>query len=572
MQRNNYKKIAILLTVMVSVLFIPNTANAAGTVADTITYSTDAGEGVDFKKGDFNEVCDDLTDEDLDYVKFTDLPTSSKGSLYYVYDDDKEKVDEGDKYYYGKSPSISDLTFVPDDEFSGTITIDYDGWNEDKEKFTGTVKIKVEDDGGDGDIKYSVDADDTVTFKKSDFNDYCKSENKTTLDYLYFEQPSSSKGTLYYDYDDDKDKLEEDDEYYYGKSPSISDITFVPKKGYSGNCEIGFKGYDIDEDTIVGTVLIKVANEDLDEAKDIEYSATAGSYVTFDDDDFDSVCKKLTDESLDYVKFTLPDSSKGSLYYGYSSTGGNTKVSSSTKYYCDEKPYLRSVSFVPSGDSAKTVTIKYTGYDSEGTSFSGKIEIDVRAKTVSPNAASQYFKDVSGNYAWAVQYVDGLYSTGVLTGTNNPNGTKSFNPSNNITRGDFMLILSRAFNLTSGSGSAGFSDVPTGSYYYQAITAAKALGIAKGTGNKFYPAATITREDAMVLVLRAMSVSGTGYVAGDTSTLSSFYDKNMISDYAQDAIATLIKSGIITGSNNQIHPKNNITRAEAAAVIYRIKF
>ncbi len=276
------------------------------------------------------------------------------------------------------------------------------------------------------------------------------------------------------------------------------------------------------------------------------------------------------DKSLDYVKFTLPSSSKGSLYYGYNSSG-KSKVSASTNYF-DTKPYLKSVSFVPSGDSAKTVTIEYTGYDDDGNSFDGDIEINVKAKTVSPNTASQYFRDVNGNYAWAVQYVDSLYSTGVLTGTDNGNGTKNFNPSNNMTRGDFMLILSRTFNLTSSSNVSGFSDVPTGSYYYQAITAAKSLGIAKGTDNQFYPTATITREDAFVLILRAMSVSGMGYVAGDTSTLSTFNDNQMISSYAKDAIATLIKSGIITGNNNQILPKNNITRAEAAAVIYRIKF
>lgn len=567
----------VLLAVMITVLFIPTTAVTvyAASVADTITYTTDEGEEVDFKGSKFNDVCEDLTDEELDYIEFTSLPSSSKGTLYYDYDDDKEEIEEDEEYYYSGSPSISDITFVPDDDYSGTFTISYSGRDEDGNKFTGSVKITVDDNGSDsdGDIEYSVDADDTVTFNKSHFNSYCKSENDgATLDYLYFEQPSSSKGTLYYDYDDDKEKLDEDDEYYYGKSPYISDITFVPDDDFAGDCEIGFKGYDVDADTIVGTVLISVANDDLDEADDIAYSVTAGSSVTFDDDDFNEVCEDLTDEELDYVKFTLPTSTKGTLYYGYNSSGSNTKISASTKYYYDEKPYVRSVSFVPSGDSSGTVTIKYTGFNSEGSAFSGEINVAVKAKTVSPNTASQYFSDVNSNYSWAVLYVDGLYSTGVLTGTNNSNGTKSFNPSNNITRGDFMLILSRALNLTSSSSTKGFSDVPSGSYYYEAITAAKALGIAKGTDNKFHPTATITREDALVLALRAMSVSGTGYVAGDTSTLSAFYDKNMISDYAKDAIATLIKTGIITGSNNQIHPKDNITRAEAAAVIYRIKF
>lgn len=576
MQKHINKSIAVLLAVMITVLLIPTTTTyAADDVAVTITYTTDAGEEVDFEEDDFNEVCEDLTDYDLDYVKFT-LPTSSKGILYYDYDgSDEERVTSTVRYKYDDDPSISDVTFVPDDDYSGTVIVSYRGWDEDDNEFTGSVKIIVNDDDVDGDIEYSVDADDTIDFEEDDFNDYCQDENDADLNYLYFEQPSSSKGILYYDYDgDDEEKVDEDEEYYYDDDPSISDITFVPNDDFSGNCEIGFKGYDVDDDTIIGTVLIKVINDDdLEIADDLEYSATVGSHVTFDDDDFNDVCEDLMDEELDYVKFTLPNSTKGTLYYNYTSTGSYTsKVTASTKYYYDKSPYLRSVSFVPYGDSTGTVTIKYTGYDDGGNAFTGEINVSVKAKTIAANTTSKYFSDVNTNYSWAVQYVDSLYSTGVLMGTVNPNGTRSFNPSSNITRGDFMLILYRALNLSSSSSTSGFSDVPSGSYYYQAITVAKALGIAKGTDNKFNPTATITREDAMVLALRAMSVSGTGYVTGDTSTLSSFYDKNSISDYAQVAIASLIKSGIITGSDNLIHPKDKITRAETAAVIYRIKF
>jgi hypothetical protein len=234
MQKNHTKSIAILLAVMITFLFIPNTVYAASKVASTISYTTDADEEVDFKESDFNKVCKNLTDEKLDYVKFT-LPDSSKGSLYYDYDHDKDKVSKSDKYKYDDDPSISDVTFEPDDDFSGTVTISYTGCDVDDKDFTGSVKIKVDSDGGDGDVEYSVKADDTVTFKKADFNDYCKDENNSTLDYLYFEQPSSSKGTLYLDYKEDKEKLDEDDKYYYSKSPSISDITFVPKSSYSGD-------------------------------------------------------------------------------------------------------------------------------------------------------------------------------------------------------------------------------------------------------------------------------------------------------------------------------------------------
>ena len=135
-----------------------------------------------------------------------------------------------------------------------------------------------------------------------------------------------------------------------------------------------------------------------------------------------------------------------------------------------------------------------------------------------------------------------------------------------------MLLLTRALNLNTTAATSNFSDVATGSYYYDAIAAAKALGIAQGTNNKFYPNATITREDAMVLALRAMSVSGTSVVPGTSTDLTSYTDNGSVSSYASEAIATLIKTGVITGSDGKIYLKNNITRVEAAAVIYRIKY
>jgi 20S proteasome alpha/beta subunit len=135
-----------------------------------------------------------------------------------------------------------------------------------------------------------------------------------------------------------------------------------------------------------------------------------------------------------------------------------------------------------------------------------------------------------------------------------------------------MLYLSKALNLYSSSVSGNFSDVPAGSYYYDAIATAKALDIAQGSNNKFYPNSTITREDAMVLALRAMSKSGYAIAPGNVTDLSTFKDNGTVSDYAKEAVAALIRSGIINGSDGNINPKSTITRAEAAAMIYRIKY
>jgi len=50
-------------------------------------------------------------------------------------------------------------------------------------------------------------------------------------------------------------------------------------------------------------------------------------------------------------------------------------------------------------------------------------------------------------------------------------------------------------------------------------------------------------------------------------------EKHAIESPVLEAIAALIKAGIITGSDdNKIHPMESITKAEAAAIIYRIKY
>jgi hypothetical protein len=50
-----------------------------------------------------------------------------------------------------------------------------------------------------------------------------------------------------------------------------------------------------------------------------------------------------------------------------------------------------------------------------------------------------------------------------------------------------------------------------------------------------------------------------------------FADYSDISDYSRSAVAALVKVGIITGSDdNKLYPKGNLTRAQTAAIIYRL--
>lgn len=53
-------------------------------------------------------------------------------------------------------------------------------------------------------------------------------------------------------------------------------------------------------------------------------------------------------------------------------------------------------------------------------------------------------------------------------------------------------------------------------------------------------------------------------------TLSQFSDADKIADYAVEAAQALVSAGVINGSNGKLNPRSSISRAEMAAVLYRV--
>ncbi|MDR2671076.1 MAG: S-layer homology domain-containing protein [Oscillospiraceae bacterium] len=177
---------------------------------------------------------------------------------------------------------------------------------------------------------------------------------------------------------------------------------------------------------------------------------------------------------------------------------------------------------------------------------------------------SKYFDDVDEHWPWAVSEIDALYEAGVVKGT----APRVFTPAANITRGDFTLMLVRAYALTADVGD-NFADVPEDSYYYEAIAVAKALDIARGHGQNFRPRDLITRQDMMVLMDRVLRTVGEPLPEGAASDLAGFADQARISEYARPSAAALVKSGIIKGTGSGLSPLSNTTRAEAAVTLHR---
>lgn len=186
------------------------------------------------------------------------------------------------------------------------------------------------------------------------------------------------------------------------------------------------------------------------------------------------------------------------------------------------------------------------------------------ADSETDSRVEETFEDL-GNYDWAKDSIYTLKQKGIISGISE----KEYAPANNIKRGDFILILTRMLSIND-TFSENFEDVPQDSYYYNAIGSARAAGIASGDGKNFMPANTITRQDLITLAYRAFLAKGYIEKTEDMTSLDEFADKDNISEYAKTAMASMVKAGIIKGSNGNVNPLGNATRAEVAVMCARL--
>ena len=190
------------------------------------------------------------------------------------------------------------------------------------------------------------------------------------------------------------------------------------------------------------------------------------------------------------------------------------------------------------------------------------VAVKAVAAVVSGAEAAPEFKDMAG-YAWATEAVNALRAQGIVNGQS----AAAFGPAASIKRGDFILMLVRAYDLKADAKD-NFADVAEGSYWYDAIAAAKALEIAKGDGTSFKPESSITRQEAMTLLCRALKAAGKD-LSAYSAELKDYADGDTVADWAADSVKTLVGAGVINGRDGAIQPAGGLTRAEMAVALYR---
>jgi hypothetical protein len=176
------------------------------------------------------------------------------------------------------------------------------------------------------------------------------------------------------------------------------------------------------------------------------------------------------------------------------------------------------------------------------------------------------FSDVSDS-AWYGDAVTFLAARGVTSGTTET----TFSPDATLTRGQFITLLMRAYDIDpDDNGANNFSDAGN-TYYTGYLAAAKERGISNGVGdNKFAPEQAITRQEMFTLHYNALKTIDQLPDSDSSKALSDFTDSANISSYAQEGMAYLVKAGIVGGSNGQLSPTATTTRAQMAQVLYNL--
>lgn len=179
------------------------------------------------------------------------------------------------------------------------------------------------------------------------------------------------------------------------------------------------------------------------------------------------------------------------------------------------------------------------------------------------------FTDISNH--WAVDAIVDMNSKGIINGV----GNGLFEPSRNITRAEFASIIVRALGLSKGTTGNLFSDIYPSDWYSDNIITAYENNLITGYNDgTFQPQLSITREQAIAIIVRSMKIKGLDTnltPAEEANILSAFSDRSQISDWAESSVAPCVKFGIVTGrSGKVIAPQDNITRAETAVIIQRL--
>ena len=171
------------------------------------------------------------------------------------------------------------------------------------------------------------------------------------------------------------------------------------------------------------------------------------------------------------------------------------------------------------------------------------------------------FSDIEGH--WAKDFIVELASKGVINGL--PNGT--FQPDKKMTRAEYAALLSTAFDPRPQRPAVKFQDVPSGHWGKAAIDKAYTGGFLSGfSETSFGPNLNVQRLQVLLSLVNGLDLSG-----GSADLLNRYDDRDQVPTWAQPAVATATQKQFVVNYPDvkRLHPEQDATRAEVAAMVYQ---
>ena len=174
------------------------------------------------------------------------------------------------------------------------------------------------------------------------------------------------------------------------------------------------------------------------------------------------------------------------------------------------------------------------------------------------------FSDVKSG-KWYYSDIQKVCDAGLMNGVSDT----EFDPNGTLTRGMCATILYRAAEEPAVNGGSTFADVKAGKYYSEAVAWAENSGIVNGkTATAFDPNGNITRAEFATMLYRYLDAEDLALPATREGAPA---DADSVAKFAKEAVDTMYRGEVVNGrENGEFDPDDEITRAEAAAMITRL--
>lgn len=177
-----------------------------------------------------------------------------------------------------------------------------------------------------------------------------------------------------------------------------------------------------------------------------------------------------------------------------------------------------------------------------------------------------FFEDVDSS-DWFYNEVSYLYENKIMQGIG---GGSSFAPYDGLSRSQLAVMLWRMDGSPEASYSELFSDVPSGTWYTDAVLWGNSKGIINGySDGRFGAADQATREQIIVMLYRY--AQSKGYDVEVSADLSKFKDASDVQEFSKEAMQWAVGTGIIGGKydGTVLDPQTTASRAESAVIFTR---